>query len=465
MLKRLAGWLAVAFVLGLGGCGSHGRPNLLVVLVDTLRADRLGAYGSTAGLTPFLDSLAARGHVVRLAYAQSSWTAPSVASLLTSRYQSQHGVVALDSVLADAEVTLPEVLQEAGYATAGYSANAVIGPKLGYAQGFGAFRAFLVHKTAEPSYLWALERGATLNRLALGWLDALAKEPPRPWFLYLQYMEPHTPYAPPPEALARVRGGRGPVDVRRANENYFFGHLRELTPDELRDIVDVYDASVIAMDDALRDLFAELERRGRLANTVVVVTADHGDEFHEHGLMGHEKTLYNEVLHVPLIVLTPGEARGAVLDGPRELIDVAPTLLQLAGIPVPAAFAGHSFASELTGNAVAGAAAAAPPAPERAAYAELLKQPGARRWTPHVRALVRRDSKLIEGIDGERAFFALDRDPGETDPTALDPAVRADLERQIAAHRARAEHAPAPAATIPLSEDARERLRALGYTQ
>src|SRR5262249_51792715 len=133
---RVRARLALVALLTVGACRAQRPPDLVVVVVDTLRADRLGCYRRPPGLPPLLGSLASRGHLFRHAYAQSSWTNPSVASLLTSRYQSQHGVVAFGSVLSDDELTLPEVLQHAGYATAGFLANGVLAGKLGYQQGF-----------------------------------------------------------------------------------------------------------------------------------------------------------------------------------------------------------------------------------------------------------------------------------------------------------------------------------------
>src|SRR5262245_56252132 len=134
LTRRCVVLLALAVLAVASACSRKQPPNLLVIVVDTLRADRLGAYGNTHGLTPFLDSLAARSYVFQRAYAQSSWTNPSVASILTSRYPSQHGVVAYDSVLGADEITLPEVLKEHGYRTAGFSANGLLTSHLGFGQ-------------------------------------------------------------------------------------------------------------------------------------------------------------------------------------------------------------------------------------------------------------------------------------------------------------------------------------------
>jgi arylsulfatase A-like enzyme len=444
------------------GCGSlpRGKPNVLIVLIDTLRADRLGAYGNRDGLTPFLDSLAARGTVFRRAYAPTSWTNPSVASLLTSRYQSQHGVITFASVLADDETTLPEVLRSAGYTTGGFTANGLINAHFGYAQGYDEYRAHLV-KNVGPQYAWLSPRAEVVSADARAWLDGLpaAGQPPKPVLLYVHYMEVHSPYAPPPELLARVRGDRPPPNVDLVNQNVYFGHLGQMSAEQVADIVDVYDAQVLAMDAALRTLFADLERRGFLANALVVITADHGEEFKEHGLMGHEKTLFEEVIHVPLVVLAPGQTQAAVVDDVVSLVDVAPTVLDVVGVPIPPSFAGASRVGALGGDDARAAPAAT------GAYAELIKPAGARRFTPHERALVVGERKLIVGVNGEREFYRLDVDPGEHDPDGIPAAERSALETRLSAIRDRAALTRTPSETRQIDPETRERMRALGYAE
>ena len=255
----------------------------MVILVDTLRADRVGAYQPARRLTPFIDSLAASGVVFEHAYAQSSWTIPSVASLFTSRYQTQHGLLAFGASLNATEVTLAETLQGAGYATACVTANAALAFKTGFDQGFGHFRVLAVEANAKA-------RADAVNAAAFAWLDANAG---RPAFLYLHYMEPHLPYSPSPEALDRVLGGRPRPDLKAASASMMMAITMPPTPERLRDIQDVYDAEVASLDDGLRALVAGLETRGVLRDALVVVTADHGEELQDHGGMGHGVSLYN----------------------------------------------------------------------------------------------------------------------------------------------------------------------------
>ncbi|HJQ85550.1 MAG TPA: sulfatase, partial [Candidatus Binatia bacterium] len=418
--RRFTRALLVALPIGLlAGCGTSGRaPNLVVIVIDTLRADRLGPWGSTRGLSPFLDSVAARGVVFRRAYAQSSWTDPSVASLVTSRYQSQHGFIGFGSVLADHELTLAEVLKERGYGTAGFSANGLLSRKAGFAQGYETYEAHWLRRLQGPDgkVRWQNETAERINRETLAWIDARAGSGARgPAFLYLQYVEPHTPYDPPPELLDRVLAGRPRPDLAKVQQTYFRGVVEPLSADELRAVEDCYDATVMDVDARIRELFDGLAARGFLDHAVVVITSDHGEEFKDHGFMGHGGTLYEELIHVPLIVL-PSAPEHAEVDDIVSLVDVAPTLLAVAGIPVPASFEGRSLAAHVVRPS--GLAALwrrpAPPAPTDA-YSELLTPETLveKRLLFHERAIVSGRRKLITGLHGERELYDLAADPRE----------------------------------------------------
>ena len=464
----------------LAGVGCRGaaappatRPNVLLVVIDTLRADRLGVYGNTRGLTPFLDALAARGYVVRRARAQAPWTNPSVASILTSRYQSQHGVVDYRSVLPAAELTLAEVLKADGYATAAFSSNGLIGESLGFGQGFDRFEAHLLVTGDDPTYLRIPVRADRIGAEALAWLDGVRRDGPAkaPIFLYLQLMEPHSPYAPPPALLERVRGSAPPVDLRRASEAMYIDTGTPVGAVELDEIRDAYDASVLAVDEALSAFFAALEARGFFENAIVVVTADHGEEFQEHGGRGHGKTLFDEAIHVPLLVLATGRAGSGVVERLVSSVDVAPTILELAGLPVPSRFAGVSFAADMNAGMwsrlrrALGRLAGRGPAP--ASYSELLAPPGeeSARGTGHERALVLDDLKLVRWRDGEQRFYDLEVDPGEQEPNIVEDPDRARLEGRLAEVQAHAERDPSPAEVQMPDARTREALEALGYVQ
>jgi len=464
-------------LVAVAGCGADSvparRPNILLVVIDTLRADRLGAYGNRRGLTPFLDELAARGHVAQRARAQAPWTNPSVASILTSRFQSQHGIITYGSVLAESELTLAEVLKADGYATGAFSANGLIGKSLGFGQGFDRFDAHLLMKGDDPTYLRIPRRADQMAADALAWLADIRRDGPAdtPIFLYLHLMEPHSPYAPPPELLARVRGTRPPFDVRQASEAMYIDNLTPLGETQLQEIVDAYDASVLAVDGALRAFFAALRERGFLDDAVVVVTADHGEEFQEHGARGHGKTLYDEVIRVPLIVLAPGPPQAGVVEHLVSSVDIAPTVLALAGIPIPPSFEGTSFASDLDERPRERIRRALgrmfDRGPEPVAYSEHLRPAGdpPTPLTPHERALVLDDTKLIRWRDGERRFYALDLDPGEQSPNIVEEFDRVRLEARLVEAQARAARNPSRAEIKLPDPQVRDALKALGYAE
>ncbi len=470
ILSLLATILCVA-----AGCSRNPPPNILLIVVDTLRADRLGATGNPRGLTPFIDSLAARGYVFRNAYATSSWTNPSVASILTSRFQSQHGIVVFESVLSDSELTLPEVLKQHGYATGFFSANGLIAKKFGFAQGYDEYRSLLVRKGEGWGRPGIPERAARINQDALSWLDRLSQTPgPRaPVFLHMHYMEPHFPYAPRPEALDHIADGRARPDVNDANTSAVFGHLIPLKPQVLGNLQDVYDAEVLSLDTELRTFFTALEQRHFLDHAIVIITADHGEEFMEHEHLGHENTLFEEVVRVPLLMLVPGHTQRTDVDQTVSLIDIAPTLVEFAGAPVPPSFEGRSWLGTLVTDPNRwrflswGRGTRGNPTAPGIAYTELIKGPerNAKRLTPHEHAVVSGSRKLIVGIGGEREFYDLKVDPGEKDANGLTEAERSELQATYEQIRGRARADAAPRTTQALDADTKERMRALGYDQ
>jgi arylsulfatase A-like enzyme len=421
-------------------------PNVVVVLVDTLRADRLGVYSGSRRLSPFLDSFAARATVFTHAYAASSWTNPSVASLFTSRFPSQHGVISFGARLDASELTIAEVLASHGYATGAFVANGLLVADNGFGQGFDTYRSYWV-----PG---GKKRVEDLAPDVLAWVDGLPKTPSRPVFLYLHYVEPHSPYSPPVAMLDRVLAGRPRPNPGIAGARTLFDRGAPMNATELRDLEDVYDAEVLSFDAALRETFAALEARHVLDDAIVVVTADHGDEFHDHGQVGHGQSLYNELIHVPLIVRYPHQSGSVRVEDTVSLVDVAPTLLDTAGIELPAAFEGNSLRTSWFGSS------------RRAtALSELISSKTATRLTPHERAIVLGERKLIVGVGEEREEYDLARDPAETkrleEPTPKTQTLLAAL-RAFETHL----HPDRPAAAAtPVSPELRERMRALGYVE
>ena len=339
-LRKFA--LSVAGGLALLGCGSPERPpNVLMVVLDTLRADRLGAYGSPRGLTPFLDELAAQGVVFENAYAPSSWTSPSVASLFTSRHPVQHGIATFDSVLGDGEATLAESLRGLGFASGGFSANFRIAGKLGFGQGFDVWQAYLGSDVGDRG---PKVPARFVRQEALAWLkQAWQPDSPRPVFLYVHFMEPHSPYDPPDEVRQRLvpRASRAEVDA--ANALLVGLRFDALSDQQVALLAELYDGEVAALDAELRSFFDALRSNGFLEHSIVAVVADHGEEFREHGMLLHGITLFEPGVRVPLLLLGPGLEAGRRVSQPVSLLDVAPTILDLLGSPAPAHFEGRSL--------------------------------------------------------------------------------------------------------------------------
>ena len=442
------------------------KPNILLIVVDTLRADRLGSYGNAQGLTPFLDRFAAQALVFRHAYAPSSWTRPSMASLFTSRYPSQHGVVKIRIKLADAELTLAEILQQHGYRTAAFVTNVTLTPYVGFGQGFQSYVS-IVGEGRKPR--------AELVRLhTLAWLDGESiRHSDSPLFLYLHYMEPHVPYSPPPPYVARfVKPGS---NIERTIDDVNLKHARvkgrqlsgtldaptELTCEDLDALEAVYNAEVAALDFQLETLFADLQERGFLQNAIVVVSADHGEEFLEHGNLFHGNTLYDESIRVPLIVRVPKQT-GIISDRPTSLLDIAPSILDLLDIPVPEVFEGHSFAKVSAYPVLASLSSffgLDPPV-----VAELQPLSTANNRCRHTAAIIEGSHKLLAGTAACVEAYDLRQDPfEEIDGAGVSSSQRTRLLATLY-DTLKSFRDGAVREEVTLDETTQARLEALGYT-
>jgi arylsulfatase A-like enzyme len=449
--------LATACGVALLGCSATPQPtpNLLLVVIDTLRADRLGAYGSPRGLTPFFDELAARGVLFENAYATSSWTSPSIASLFTSRHPVQHGVVAFESVLGAGEETLAESLRRLGFLSGGFSANFRISEKLGYGQGFDVWRTYL----EAPGEKGPKVSARHVREQALGWLrSAWRPESKRPVFLYLHFMEPHSPYDPPEAVRQRVVPQASRAEIDAANALLVGLRFDQLTDAQVALLAELYQAEVAAIDAELRSLFEQLTATGFLENAVVVVAADHGEEFREHGMLLHGITLFEPGVRVPLLLLAPGLEAGRRIAQPVSLLDLAPTLLDLVGAPPQASFEGRSLA-----QAMRRPLADAPSEDVLLELARKLDATGDVEVRAHSRGLVRGSRKLLIDPEGRPQVFDLARDPAERSAAGTPEEVR-ELTEALERERADlASRAALPAPTAPLDAETRQRLRALGY--
>ncbi|HYU34009.1 MAG TPA: sulfatase [Thermoanaerobaculia bacterium] len=297
------------------------RPNVIIYLVDTLRADRVGPYRSGASITPNIDAFAESATVFENTVAQAPWTKPSVTSILTGLNPLVHGVRLLDDKLPPEAVTAAELLHAAGFQTAGFSTNWHVRHETGLDQGFGFFD-------------FAPDEAASnlLNQRVFRWLDHLAKPP---FFLYVHALDPHAPYTPPPEYREKFA-----PDVRpEAGYDFDMKQIWALRGKERRrrmaEVIPLYDAEVAFNDHSFGDFLAALRQHGMFEKSLIVFVADHGEEFDEHGDFGHANNLYNETLNIPLIVKWPGQRRGQRVSAVAQHIDLLPTLLRTAGLAVP----------------------------------------------------------------------------------------------------------------------------------
>jgi arylsulfatase A-like enzyme len=467
--------LALASV-GALACGSEPEglpPNFVLVVVDTLRADHLTDPGNSLLDTPSFDTLRRQSTWFRNAYATASWTLPSLASLFVSQLSSQHRLVRWGTKLGPDHVTLVEVLRAAGYRTGGWSANVMIEDDSGFQQGFEAYQVVLppvAFGGAVPE-VFPNARGDAVMRHALSWLrETGAANPAVPFFAYLHYMEPHTPYlcsgitvgasgeeeqhGAAEKDADTPDGENGPQCNERAeiaaavlNERLVEGRL-SFNPFQRRMIRELYAGEVRTMDAELGRLVAALQAEGLWENTWLIVTADHGEQLGEGGRYLHGETLDLHEIRVPLFVSGP-KRQGATVDTPVSLIDLAPTILELAGLDVPDSFHGRSLEPALRGK----------PLPATPVVAELFQ-----RWdtTPlDMLAVVSGSDLTVMKMDGGLARFDAQRDPLRLRPRT---ATRRELSRALGDLESSIDFSrEPPEEPLTVSPETRERLRALGY--
>lgn len=377
------------------------RPNVLLYLCDTLRADHLGCYGYEKPTSAEVDAFAKDATLFSDCRAVTSWTKPSVASLFTSLYPSVHGCVEQREVLAPEAETLAEVFRAAGWRTAAFVDNPFISPEFGFGQGFDEYRyvrpsvvanGTLLGKALFMTRLLSLvgkpfgvgehvESGC--ESLHAGLLSQFGKAGGAPWFAYVHAMEPHLPYEPS-RADAEAMGI--PAGTPHLTPPPYNGILPfQTTPDPpagtTERLVQQYDAEIRGFSRGFGALLDDLGRRGILEDTIVVLVADHGEEFHEHGGWTHGHSLHREVTQVPLIVRLPGSfgeaarvSRGRRVGGVATLLDVMPTLLDLCSIRHPRGAERGSGASLLP-QLVAEGHRVEPTVDERVLFGEVTMSP------------------------------------------------------------------------------------------
>jgi len=314
-----------------------GAPNVIVYLIDALRADHLGCYGYPPSTSPNIDRFAAESVVFDDAQAQTSWTRPAVASLFTGLWPQVHGAVDRDDVLAPRAVTLSELLRDAGWATAAVIANGNIDSAFGVAQGFDYYKYLQQVNVGDVP-----ARSEHVNEGVSRWLDR--RPPGRPFFLYVHTIDPHLPYQPPQPFRDRFAAKVSQPDlgslwsIDRLNSD-----KARVTPEVLAALTGLYDAEIAANDAAFGALLAELKARGLYESSVIVLLADHGEELFDHSGFSHGNTLFEEVLRVPLAIRFPDRRPPKRVSQVVEQVDLMPTLLRYLGVAMPSPMQGQSF--------------------------------------------------------------------------------------------------------------------------
>ena len=345
--------LAFAAAASFVACeGRAPRPNVLIVVMDTTRADRCSVAGGAPGTTPALDRLARTGVSYSDAWSPGGWTAPAHASLFTGLRPEHHGVDVGLRMFLDASIpTLAEILGTAGWSTACFTNNELVGPGLGLDRGFQRWEGLYLDPLRE--YPWC---DATHER-ALSWALDVDRAGGR-FLLFVNDMEPHLPYTPPEDVARRfLPADATPEEIAQARAFDFPRTLsvmlgrESVSPRERRILTALYDAEIATLDASIGRLLDRLASEGVLDRTLVVVCGDHGENIGDHGLWEHRFSLHRSIRHVPLVLRLPGVFDGGrTVADPVRLEDVFPTVLEACGLPVPAKLDGASLSGPVAGR-------------------------------------------------------------------------------------------------------------------
>ncbi len=411
----------------------HSTPNILIILVDTLRRDHVSCYGYARDTTPHIDRLAGESAKFTHMISQAPWTSPSVASMFSGYRPELHGVVSWNPHYSDGLPTITEALVQNGYATLAFSANGHTHPKRGFDRGFQHFTAFYNrHEGGRDEYV----------------VDAAIREiggvVGRPWFAHLHLIGPHSPYEPLEQYWERYQDPARPVDreelarIMQNSNNTGMGWLFKkvchwnrsdwepvpgdtraditslLIESELKELaIALYDAEIRYTDEQIGRLLDFLRDEGEFENTLILFVSDHGEEHWDHGEVHHNHTLYNELLSVPLVIKPPGRSRvPTIIDDIVEMIDLAPTIADYAGVDLGWRTQGQSLRPALEGRAIA-------PRLARSSLSSFsrLAAVDMQLVRLHLRCVQDQSRKVIfDELSGRLRFYDLVADPFEQHP-------------------------------------------------
>jgi arylsulfatase A-like enzyme len=425
--------------------GTTRLPDVILITLDTTRADHLGVYGYSRATSPALDAFAKEAIVFERAWSTAPWTLPAHASMITGKYPTSHGAhyaretgdASISDVLPfvpsqnfranrlpESQRTLAEILADEGYATAAFAGGHWLAPEFGLLQGYAHQNAHVPELAGRPA--------AELNEAAIEWMQSIPAS--RPIHLLINYFDPHDPYTPEP-------GNRLPPE----------GLVSEL-PAEIAEMVDAYDAEIHYMDRHIGSFLDALRALGRYEDALIVIVADHGELFGEHGLTNHGPWLHEELVRVPLLIRLPGGREGGTRSRASvSIVDLLPVVAREVGFDLP-----EDIEGSLPGSRTMVVAES------RSSGFHVRKLGTA--VDRDLRAAIEWPWKIIVGSNGEIRFYRLDLDPGESQALETDPRaheMRAALEELVGQLQ------PPTSGTSPgeVSPETEENLRALGYIE
>jgi arylsulfatase A-like enzyme len=464
-----ASLLALLACASSAGCREEapaGAPNLLLISIDTLRPDHLGAYGYERETSPAIDRLAAQGVLFENHISSSSWTLPAHTAMFTSVVDSVHGVTDPQSTaLPDSFTTLAERFRSAGYATGGFFSGPYLHPAFGLGQGFDHHENCTVRpedptitiarsgsRSRGDARIASRRHGSASAEASRKWIE---EHDHRPFFAFVHFWDVHFDFVPPPPYDTMFDPDySGPVD----GKDFYFDNARygpQIAPRDLAHVLALYDGEIRWTDGFIGKLMDDLDAWGIAENTIVVLTSDHGTEFFEHGWKCHRSTLFDELLRIPLVIRAPGRLpAGLRVAAQTRMIDLGPTLLALAGLAAPADVMGESLVALARGE---------PGDLDPVALAELDGD-----WST-LRCVRTHDAKLVQDLrKGSFAYYDLLTDPHELHPiNDLSQGPPHDLARRYREAVDRIEKARAARPALPdkppIAAELRRQLQQFGY--
>jgi arylsulfatase A-like enzyme len=454
-----------------------GKPNIILIVMDTVRADHTSLYGYDRDTTPNLRRLAAESTLYRNAISASDWTSPSHASIFTGMYALRHGV---RNDLPDYRIgklpkavpTLPEALSRQGYQTVGIASNTgFLSDSIGFGRGFDSYRLpmpwMIFEQSRYPAVLRWVRRcllpsrkedeiylnAGKITAQTIGALGQLAGR--EPFFLFLNYMDAHWPYAPP-----QPFSGRFGAPSRRMSGHDLDGLVRAvdfrertITDAEQRDLKAAYDGGIAYLDEQLGILFDALRRAGSYEHTLIIVTSDHGEAFGEKSLLGHGTSVYQDQVRVPLLIKYPGQRKAIEMSALASGVDLYPTVMEAVGAPRESYMAGRPLQLVSTQSA-------------RAIFTESYpwpQWPDSLRFRRTERAMFRDSWKLILSTSGGQELYDLSTDAGENRNLMGErPEVAAQMGAVLSAWQKNLVPVNGPSG---VDKDTLDRLKSLGYVQ